>query len=97
VSVVFLKAAIFQKQQKKLFSPEMAVFVNAVEVRWNWNMITSFHFPVVDKALLPTFSCYVRNVTEVNQTVVFVKFITEKWESIVAMMMPLKANHIPPQ
>lgn len=72
----------------------MAVFANAVEVHWNWNMITSFHFPVVDKALLPIFSCYVRNVTEVNQTVVIVKFITKKWASIVAMMTPLKANHI---
>jgi hypothetical protein len=57
-------------------------------------MITLFRFHVVGKVLLPTFNCYVRNVIEVNQTVVIVKFITEKWVSIVAMMTPLKANHI---
>jgi hypothetical protein len=43
------------------------------------------------------FSCFVRNVTEVNQTVVIAKFITEKWASTVVMMTPLKANHIIPQ
>lgn len=72
----------------------MVEFANAVGVHWNWNMITSFHFRVVDKVLLPMFSYCVKNVTVVNQTVVIVKFITKEWASIVAMMTPLKANHI---
>jgi len=38
VFVVFLKADIFQKQQKRLFIRAMVVYVDPVAVRKTWNM-----------------------------------------------------------
>jgi hypothetical protein len=78
VPLVFPKAGIFLQQPRKLFSQGMVAFANAAEVRWNWSTTTSYHFHAVAKVLWPIFSCSVKNVTGANQTVVIVKFITEK-------------------
>jgi hypothetical protein len=49
VSVVFLKVDTFQKQQKKLFLPEMVVFANVVEAPKALNMIILFHTLAADR------------------------------------------------
>lgn len=70
-----VRVAIFQRPQNKLFIQEMVEFVNAVVVILNWNLIMLCHFHVAEVVIHPIFSYYVKDVTEVNPTVVYAKFI----------------------
>jgi hypothetical protein len=52
----------------------MGVFANAVEVISISSMIISFPIHVAALALFQIFSCFVKNVIEVNPIVVFAKY-----------------------
>jgi hypothetical protein len=56
-------------------------------------MTTLFRFRVVEKVMLQIFSCFASGVIEVNQTVVRVRFITERL-GIIVVMGNQRLNHL---
>jgi hypothetical protein len=78
VFVAFLKADMFQKQQRKLFMQEIRANANAAELQKIWNLTILFLTLAAAKAMPPISSCFVSHATEANQTVAIVKSTTRR-------------------
>ena len=85
---VWLRAAIYLNQQKRLCTQEMAVCASAVVVILVWSMIIYHpsHAEVVVKFQI--FNYCAEPVIEVNQIAAIVKSIIIKWGLIVVKEVP---------
>jgi len=88
VPIVWLRAAIYLNQQKRLCTQEMAVCASAVVVILVWSMIIYHRFlaEVVVKFLI--FNYCAGLVIEVNQIAAIVKYTIIKWGLIVVKEVP---------
>ena len=86
--IVWLRAAIYLNQQKRLCTQEMAVCASAVVVILVWSMIIYHRFlaEVVVKFLIFNYSAEL--VIEVNQIAAIVKYTIIKWGLIVVKEVP---------
>ena len=82
--------ATFQPLPKRSSLRAIGDFVNVVVVRWIWNTITLFPFPVAVAAIAPIFSCFVSDATGASQMVVFARSMIKRLVLIV-----VTENHRP--
>ena len=94
--IVWLRAAIYLNQQKRLCTQEMAVCASAVVVILVWSMIIYHRFLAEVVVKFQIFNYSVELVIEVNQIAAIVKCIIIKWGLIVVKEVPQSRLKQPP-